>query len=82
MALYPKYNTFSTKQGGEYVAISIKAARVNAGLTQIDVAKELGKSKNTIVSYESYTTIPDIQTAKAMAKLFKMSVDDIAWSKE
>ena len=64
------------------MAILIKAARVNAGLTQKDVAKALEKSKNTIVSYEAYTTIPDIQTAKAMAKLFNMSVDDIIWTKE
>lgn len=64
------------------MAIFIKAARVNAGLTQEQVAKAIGKSKNTIVSYESYTTIPDIQTAKAMAKLFNMSVNDIIWAKE
>ena len=64
------------------MAISIKAARVNAGLTQKELAKAIKKSKNTIVSYESYTTIPDIQTAKAMAKLFNMSVDDIIWAKE
>lgn len=62
--------------------ISIKAARVNAGLTQIEVANAVGKSKTTIVSYESYTTIPDIQTAKALATLFKMSVDDIVWEQE
>lgn len=64
------------------MAILIKAARVNAGLTQTDVAKAIGKSKNTIVSYESYTTIPDINTAKEMAKLFNMSVNDIIWSKD
>ena len=64
------------------MAISIKAARVNAGLTQKEVAKALCKSKNTIVSYEAYATIPDIQTAKAMAKLFNMSVDEISWAKE
>ena len=64
------------------MAISIKAARVNAGLTQKDVANALRKSKNTIVSYESYTTIPDINTAKAMAALFNMSVDEITWAKE
>ncbi len=62
--------------------ISIKAARVNVGLTQREVAKALGKSKNTIVSYESYTTNPDIQTAQAMARLFNKSVDDIRWAKE
>ena len=64
------------------MAISIKAARVNAGYTQEEVAKELGKSKNTIVSWEAYITAPDIIMAKAMATLFNMSVDDIIWSKE
>lgn len=82
MLLYLEYNTESTKKGDEQMAISIKAARVNAGMTQEEVAKELGKSKNTIVSYESYTTFPDILTAKAMAKLFNMSVDDINWTQE
>lgn len=64
------------------MAISIRAARVNAGFTQTEVADSVGKTKNTIASYEAYTTIPDIQTAQAMAKLYGMSVDDISWSQE
>lgn len=64
------------------MAISIKAARVNAGFTQTDVAKRVKKTKNTIASYEAYTTVPDIKTAQAMAEMFGMSVDDIIWSKE
>ena len=64
------------------MAISIKAARVNAGYTQEEVAKALKKSKNTIVSYEAYTSSPDINVAIAMAKLFKMPVDNIIWDKE
>ena len=64
------------------MAISIKAARVNAGLTQKEVADSVGKSKNTIASYESYTTQPDIKTAQAMAELFGMSIDDIVWTQE
>lgn len=64
------------------MAISIKAARVNAGLTQEEVAKELKKSKNTIVSYEAYTSSPDITVAIAMAELFGMSLGDIIWDKE
>ena len=64
------------------MAISIKAARVNAGYTQEEVAKALKKSKNTIVSYEAYTTSPDINVAKAMAKLFEMPVDDIIWDND
>ena len=64
------------------MAVSIKAARVNAGLTQEEVAKALKKSKNTIVSYEAYTSSPDINVAIAMAELFGMSLGDIIWNRE
>lgn len=64
------------------MAISIKAARVNAGLTQSEVAEYVNKTKNTIVNYEAYTTTPDIKTAQALAELFGMTVDDIIWSKD
>lgn len=62
--------------------ISLRAARANAGLTQDEVAKAVKKSKNTIVSYEKYRTIPDMETGKALAKLYGMSVDDIIFLPE
>jgi DNA-binding XRE family transcriptional regulator len=77
--LYLKY---SDTKGVEKMAISIKAARVNAGLTQEQVAKALKKSKNTIVAYEAYTSSPDITVAIEMAELFGMSLGDIIWNKE
>lgn len=64
------------------MAISIKAARLIAGFTQKEVGDHVGKSKNTIASYESYATQPDIQTAQAMAKMFNLTLDDIVWTKE
>ena len=64
------------------MAITIKAARVNAGYSQAEVGKEVGKTKNTIASYESYTTVPDIKTAQAIAELFGMTLDDIIWTKD
>lgn len=64
------------------MAISIKAARVNAGFTQKEVAEQLKKSKNTIASYEAYETKPDIETAIALAALFGMTVDDIRWTQD
>lgn len=64
------------------MAISIKAARVNAGFTQEQVAKALNKNKNTIISYEAYTTYPDINVAQAMAKMFGMSLNDIIWTRD
>ena len=57
--------------------ITLKAARVNVGLTQEDVAKRLKKSKQTIVNYENGKSIPDIATGKALAVLYGMSIDDI-----
>lgn len=57
--------------------ITVRAARVNAGLTQEEVAKKVKKSKNTIVNYESGKRSPDIETAKALAALYGCSVDDL-----
>lgn len=59
------------------MAIHLKAARVNAGYTQKEVAKALKISKNTIISYESYKSKPTIETAAKLAKLYGMSVNDI-----
>lgn len=57
--------------------ITLKAARVNAGLTQEEVAKELKKSKNTIVNYENGKSTPDMKTGKALAALYGLSIDDL-----
>lgn len=57
--------------------ITLKAARVNAGLTQEEVAKKVNKSKNTIVNYENGKSIPDIETGKVLAALYGCSIDDL-----
>lgn len=62
--------------------ISLKAARVNAGLTQDDVAKAVGISKNTIVNYEKGRSAPGIEMGKALARLYGMSIDDIIFLPE
>ena len=62
------------------MAITIKAARVNVGLTQESAAKELGVTRATLANYEAGKTIPDIETGKKMAILYKMSVDDLIFS--
>lgn len=57
--------------------LTLKAARVNAGMTQDEVAETLKKSKNTIVNYEKGRSTPDIETGKALAALYGLSVDDL-----
>lgn len=57
--------------------IQLKAARINAGLTQCIAAKELNLSKSTLSNYEAYKTKPNIETAKKIAKLYGLTVNDI-----
>lgn len=64
------------------MGMSLKAARVNAGLTQKEAAKALNISKNTIANYEKYRTKPDIDTAKNMAELYRVSIDDIFFTEQ
>lgn len=57
--------------------ISLAAARVNAGLTQEDVAKALNVSKNTVVNWEKYKTEMSITQAKELEKLYGISINNI-----
>ena len=61
------------------MAIHLKAARVNAGFTQTEVAERLKISKSTLISYEKYKSVPDIDMAQKLAELYGMSVDNIIW---
>ena len=57
--------------------LTLKAARVNAKLTQEEAAKAIGKTKNTIQNYESGRSVPDIEIGKRLANLYGVTVDDI-----
>lgn len=63
------------------MAILLKAARINAEKKQEEAAAYIGKTKQTIANYESYTSIPDIETAKKLAEFYGLTVNDIVWSK-
>ena len=62
--------------------ITLKAARVNAGLTQIQVADRVGSTKNTISNYERYITIPDMEMAKKLADVYGCTVNDLKFKRE
>ena len=64
-------------KGDRIMKFTLKGARVNVGLTQTEVAKEIGVNKGTLVNYEKYRTIPDVETAKKLAKLYGLSVNDL-----
>lgn len=59
------------------IQISLAAARVNAGLTQDDVARAMKVSKNTVVAWEKGMTEPKISQSRELSQLYKIPLDNI-----
>lgn len=64
------------------MAMHIKAARVNAQLTQNDVCEELKKlgystAKSTLISWEAETTFPPVPIFKALCRIYGCDMNDI-----
>jgi len=55
-------------------AEKLKAARLQAGISQERLAVELGVTKRTIINYENGQTLPPIDLLPKIAKLFSMTV--------
>ena len=61
----------------EKLQISLAAARVNAKLTQEDVAKQLHVSNNTVTNWEKGYTTPSISQARELSELYQMPLEFI-----
>ena len=59
--------------------ITIKAARINAGMTLDDAAKATGIAKSTISNYETGKTSPKMDNAKALVVAYGVSMEKIRW---
>lgn len=57
--------------------ITVKAARVNAGLNQKDAAKEIGVSNKTLGNWESGASFPTVDKVEIMCNLYGVKYDDI-----
>lgn len=57
--------------------ISLAAARVNADLTQDDVAKALRISKQTLINWEKGKSEPSITQGRMLSELYKVPMDYI-----
>lgn len=57
--------------------LSMSAARVNTGLTQDDVAKELGITRETLSAWEVGKRIPRVDQAYALAAIYGLPIDAI-----
>ncbi len=61
----------------EKLQISLAAARVNAGMTQEDVAREMHVSKVTIINWEKGKVIPGIPEIQMLSRIYKIPQDNI-----
>lgn len=54
---------------------NLKAARISAGISQVEMANRLGVAKSTYSMYESGKREPNIQTIRKIADILGVSVD-------
>ena len=57
--------------------ITLAAARVNAGYSQKEAAKELHKTPRTVGNWESGKTFPDLEDLDKLCVLYNISKDCI-----
>ena len=71
--------TTNNPKGGEKMdfKISLKAARVNADMTQEEAAKLLNVDKSTVASWENGKTNPDYIKAKKLSEIYGIPLDYI-----
>ena len=55
----------------------IKELRAVHGLTQVELAKRVGVRRETIVFLEKGKYNPSLQLAYSIAKLFKLSIEEV-----
>lgn len=61
----------------EVIQISLAAARVNAKLTQEEVAKMMKIGKRTIINWEKGVVMPSFADLNMLANIYRLPVDNI-----
>ena len=59
------------------MAMTLKAARVNRGLTQRQAASLIGCSVDTIFNWENGKSYPDVPQLKKLEAVYKVSYSDL-----
>lgn len=57
--------------------LTMKAARVNVGLTQKQAAAEMGISNKTLCSWEKGESYPDAMQIKRICELYRVAYDNL-----
>lgn len=59
------------------MALTLKAARINENLTQVEAANLLEISKDTLSNYERGISYPDVPTIVKIENVYKVKYDDL-----
>jgi len=59
------------------IQISLAAARVNAKLTQEEVAKRMKIGKRTIINWEKGAAIPSFSDLNMLSNIYEIPIDNI-----
>lgn len=57
--------------------ITLKAARVNANLTQVEAAKRIGVSKDTLSNWETGKSSPSVVKFKIIEQVYGIAYDNL-----
>lgn len=57
--------------------ITLKALRTNSKLTLEETSKQIGISRETLRSYESGKTAPDLKVLPKILKVYKADINDV-----
>lgn len=61
--------------------MSLRAMRVNRGLTQEESAQALGVTQKTLHHWENGKTKPSIEMVEPICNLYGCTYDDIDWTR-
>lgn len=64
------------------ISRNIFSLRTRKGLTQEELARRAGVSRQTVVKWESGNAIPDLDNARRLSALFDVSIDDLVFHDE
>jgi len=64
------------------VRMTLKACRVNCNMTQVEAAKALGTTKESLINYELGRTFPNVPMIQKIERLYGVPYADIIFLPE
>ena len=71
-----------SQEGGKGMKITLKALRINSKLTLEEASKKIGISRETLRSYETFKTAPDLKLLPKILKVYNADINDVKFEDE